>query len=263
MGSSSKKKKTASAQSDDDDDDDKKEKKKKKKKADDEDESDASDKDPGADKKAAAGITVPGGAGFIVPSGGAYSHMDEAIGDKRLVIDTYAYAIKDYPRAKLHTDFESTAKTAGWTCTKSGATDYDCAKDGTTIGVLFGEAGEGETKINVFPARAGAAPTAPATPSSGGATVFAGTYASAWGNVVFTQKAAEPSRVLGRYPKGSLVCTPQDQKLDCSWAESGAAGRARFTKGADGNMIGSWGNGGSSSSGGAWNLTLKTPGAIE
>ncbi len=107
--------------------------------------------------------------------------------------------------------------------------------------------------------------------------VFAGTYASSRGSVgsgslgkgavdsgavVLTQRASDPSRVSGRYSRGTLDCVAQMHDLDCNWMEPTATGRVVFAKEASGNLAGRWGNG-PNLTGGVWNLQLVATGSAQ
>ncbi len=256
LGGSSKSKKSAADESDEDDD--KKSKKKKKKKKDAETDEDEVDETPSAKPKpAGGGVPVPGIAGFVVPSGGMHQRPSLNIEGKVLEFENYTYPLPAFPREKLHADFNREIAAAGWSVRKDASLGYIASKDGVEVSVLFGEAGEAETKINVFPPKAAAPP-----PPPGGDVVFAGAYSSVWGVVTLTQARATPLTVTGKYGRGSMKCAALGEKLDCAWVESSGAGRAAFTRDATGNLKGTWGNGGSSTSGGAWNLTLTKAGTL-
>ncbi len=92
-------------------------------------------------------------------------------------------------------------------------------------------------------------------------------YKSTEGDALLIQYAANPSKVVGAYSgrvKGKLDCTAEGSVLTCDWAEKGSpGGRAQFTRGADGNMVGAWGMGKRTSGGGKWNWTLVSAGRLE
>jgi len=260
-GKDSKSKKDKDKDKDKDDDDDDKKSKKSSKDKDDEDEPDDKKK---ADKKP-VGVEVPGVAGFVVPPGGVHKHIDMPIGDKTLSFENYTYPVKDFPRDKLRESFQKTLTDAGWKVAANGAVEYLATKGSLQVKTMFGEAEPNETKINVFPAE-GAAPgasTGTPTPVAGDTPLYAGSYTSAWGTVTLEQASATPTTVTGRYSRGVLKCTTNGAKLDCSWAESSSSGRAAFTRDAEGNVNGTWGSGGSATSGGPWNLKLKTAGQLK
>lgn len=95
---------------------------------------------------------------------------------------------------------------------------------------------------------------APAAPNAKGTatTSFAGTYRSNFGPTTFAQNG---SAIAATYPKGSMVCQPSGNTLDCDWKEGGLSGKAKLTKAADGTLNGTWGNGASNTNGGSWVFT--------
>lgn len=83
---------------------------------------------------------------------------------------------------------------------------------------------------------------------------FAGTYRSTWGDTVFTEAG---DAVSATYPGGTLSCAVKDGALDCAWKEGGASGKAHLTRQPNGNIEGTWGNGGSDQGGGQWTFEPK------
>jgi len=265
LGCDSKSKKSSS--SEDDDDGDKKKKKKDKDKDKDDAKGDASGEASGKAAAKPVGVEVPGIAGFVVPIGGKYEHQKIELGEKVLEFENYTYPLKDFDRPGLKKTFKEGLTNAGWIVTQDPGkdTNFTVTKGTTSVEVMFGEAGTDETKINVMPPKtvAGVPPVPPpgdATPA--GVVVFAGSYSSIWGPVTLEQSKATPNKVTGRYSKGTVSCTATDKKLDCSWAERGSSGRAVFTKDDKGDLPGTWGSGGSSAGGGAWNLKLTKAGEL-
>jgi Astacin (Peptidase family M12A) len=82
-------------------------------------------------------------------------------------------------------------------------------------------------------------------------TGFAGSYSSDRGAVSCTESG---STVNCTIPGGTMVCTVQGSGLDCGWF-GGGQGRAAFTRQANGDLTGSYGDFLSNNSRGAWNLT--------
>jgi len=93
-------------------------------------------------------------------------------------------------------------------------------------------------------------PTTPPGPVASGS--FAGKYSSERGAVACTQSG---SSVSCRYPGGTMLCAVRgSNQLDCGWV-GGGQGRARFQRGSNGVLAGTWGDMLSTNSRGAWNLT--------
>jgi hypothetical protein len=86
---------------------------------------------------------------------------------------------------------------------------------------------------------------------------FAGIYRSTFGDVRLRQ---QPGSVEGTYPGGTLKCASAGPVLDCDWREGTATGKARLTREATGDLVGTWGNGLSNSSGGPWRFNLLSAG---
>lgn len=83
---------------------------------------------------------------------------------------------------------------------------------------------------------------------------FAGDYISTYGTVNLVES---PGKVKGTYPGGTLDCTPRGAVIDCGWKDSSGFGRSTLTRQANGNLSGTWGNGGSSTDGGTWLFRKK------
>ncbi len=131
-------------ESEDDDSSSKKKKKKRKKKR----------KKKGDDDDAGKSTAVPGIDGFVVPAGGKHKRQSLNLGERSLAFEGYTYPTKDFPRENLHADFKKLLTKAGWTVAKpDGGTKYVVTRDAVEVDVLFGEAGESETKINVMEPR--------------------------------------------------------------------------------------------------------------
>lgn len=81
---------------------------------------------------------------------------------------------------------------------------------------------------------------------------FRGTYVSNWGKAKCTQVKRNVN-CLYAGKSGSMDCKVIGEKeLECEWEEPGASGKAKLTKKDDGKISGTWGNGSSSTNGGAW-----------
>lgn len=80
---------------------------------------------------------------------------------------------------------------------------------------------------------------------------FSGKYRSNWGTTTFTQIG---STVRAVYPRGTMTCQASGSVLNCTWYEGGARGGARLVRKDNGTIQGTWGNGGSSTNGGAWSF---------
>ena len=83
------------------------------------------------------------------------------------------------------------------------------------------------------------------------ATGFAGTYSSNRGDVSCNEAGAT---VNCSFPGGTMVCTVQGSQLDCGWFGTGQ-GRAVFTRQANGDLRGTYGNLLSNNDMGAWDMT--------
>lgn len=100
-------------------------------------------------------------------------------------------------------------------------------------------------------------PGAPApAPAPGVAQGFGGTYSSSRGDVVCGESG---QFVNCSYPGGTLACATDGARLDCSWFGSGS-GRAVFTRQANGDLSGTYGDLLSPDSRGRWDL-VRTSGA--
>ncbi len=265
----SKSKKEKKDKDDEDEDEDGENDKKKKRKGKDEksskpaQEDDEPEEKKPEEKKPAAGVEVPGIAGFVVPPGGTHKHVDMPMGEVQMKFENYTYPLKDFPREKLREAFQKQLTDAGWKVSSNGPIEYKVEKGSVAVKVLFGEAGSDETKINVFPPESASATPTPSSSAGGDAVVYAGTYASPWGVVTLEQASAAPTAVTGKYPRGTLKCGANGNKLDCTWTESSNFGRAAFTRDAAGNLNGTWGSGGNATNGGQWNLKLTKAGALK
>lgn len=112
------------------------------------------------------------------------------------------------------------------------------------------------------PASAGGSAAAPAADASASASagesgldVYAGDYVTEWGGCTLK---VDGDKVKGVCPgRGtSLSCKPDKDSLMCSWSESSGSGGARLRRdAATGRLNGTWGSGGSMSSGGSWTFT--------
>jgi hypothetical protein len=83
---------------------------------------------------------------------------------------------------------------------------------------------------------------------------FAGTYLSTWGDTVFTHVE---DTVTATYPGGKLVCAADNDKLECTWREESATGKARLYRKPDGIIEGTWGHGLEDKGSGVWTFTPK------
>src|SRR5262249_10350472 len=86
---------------------------------------------------------------------------------------------------------------------------------------------------------------------------FAGVYRSTYGDVRVRQ---EGNVVKGKYNSGKFTCAASGKDLDCSWDEGSTIGKAKLTKQANGDLDGTWGNGGSATDGGRWLFHLLSAG---
>ena len=105
------------------------------------------------------------------------------------------------------------------------------------------------------PAVATRAPGPSATPapvpsSSAANGSFTGTYSSSRGNVSCNQGGLF---VQCQYPNGSMFCAANGPELACTWS-GGGQGRATFQRQTSGVLAGTWGDGLSPNSRGAWDL---------
>lgn len=91
--------------------------------------------------------------------------------------------------------------------------------------------------------------SSPATSASAGAHDFAGTYDSTEGRATITQKGFD---VTIRYKTGHADCDAAGPTLTCTWHEGTDYGAARLSRVAGGKLVGTWGVGKSSTSGGEW-----------
>jgi hypothetical protein len=104
------------------------------------------------------------------------------------------------------------------------------------------------------------APKPAATPSAPEETIedFAGTYVTNWGKARCTQVKRNVN-CLYAGKSGSLDCKVVGAKdLECDWEEPGLSGKAKLTKKDDGRLVGTWGNGASTTNGGPWNFKPST-----
>ncbi len=250
--------KSSSKDKDKDGKDGKKKKKSKKSADDDDDKSsgkgeDKSKDDDDDDDDAPKNVEVPGTKGFVVPPGGNYKHNVFDIGDQKVVLDSYEYPVKDFPRPALRKSFGKAAKDAGWKLDGEIATaqSFTARKKGQSITVMFGENKPESTIINVAP---------PIPDDSGGdgdgapAEDFTGVYNTNFGVATVTQTG---SKVNFKYPIGTGACTAAGKVLKCHWIESNGSGDAILTKQTDGKLTGTWGNGQSATNGGGWTFTPK------
>jgi hypothetical protein len=76
---------------------------------------------------------------------------------------------------------------------------------------------------------------------------FAGVYRSTYGDVRVRQ---EGNVVKGKYNSGTFTCAAAGKSLDCSWDEGSSVGKAKLAKLDNGDLDGTWGNGGSATDGG-------------
>lgn len=90
-------------------------------------------------------------------------------------------------------------------------------------------------------------------PATGG---YAGSYSSQQGSVSCTQTGVA---VQCTFSTGSLWCTANGDELGCAWTGSAGQGRAVFRRQATGVLAGTWGDGLSADSRGAWDLTPSGP----
>jgi hypothetical protein len=85
---------------------------------------------------------------------------------------------------------------------------------------------------------------------------FKGTYVTNWGKAKCTQVKRNVN-CLYAGKSGSMDCkVVGDKELDCDWDEPGASGKSKLTKKDDGRLVGTWGNGQSSTNGGPWVFKL-------
>ena len=89
----------------------------------------------------------------------------------------------------------------------------------------------------------------PSRPTNGS---FSGNYISQQGNLSCSQNGAA---VQCSFPAGTLWCTAAGDDLNCGWTGSGGQGRAAFRRQPSGVVAGTWGDGFSANSRGAWDLT--------
>ena len=85
---------------------------------------------------------------------------------------------------------------------------------------------------------------------------FSGDYSSHWGPVKCTQTKSKV-RCVYTATKARMDCEASGKRLVCTWTERKGRGRAKFTRQANGNLIGTWGYRQSDSNRGAWMLTKK------
>ena len=223
----------------------KSDKKEKKHSADDDDDDD--DDEP-------KGVEVPGTKGFLVPPGGTYKHNSFDVGDQTLVMESYEYPIKKFPRAELRKSLGAFAKQAGWKLKQDvkDAPSVDAVKKGQMVTVLIGEAKPETTILNVTPPIP--APDGDDGSGEGSGESFAGDYNSNFGAATITQQG---TKVTIKYALGTATCTAAGKKLTCHWIETTSSGDAVMTKQADGKLVGTWGSGSSSTNGGGWTFTPK------
>ena len=109
-----------------------------------------------------------------------------------------------------------------------------------------------EEKAAPVPAAAEPAPVAtPAAPEEK-IEDFRGTWTSNWGKAKCTQVKRNVN-CLYAGKSGSMDCKVVGEKdLECDWEEPGLTGKAKLTKKDDGRLVGTWGNGSSSTNGGPW-----------
>jgi hypothetical protein len=257
VGGSSKKSKKSSDDEEEDEDSSSKKKKKKKKKSDEEDEerADATREEGASSSSGSSGPTPPPPAPPTPPTGGGDAFAGvyrSTYGDVR-VRPTPTGVSGTYPGGEL-------------ACTASGS-DLDCDwKDSAgsgkakltrqSNGDLSGTWGYGASATSggswLFALLRAGDPGSTGTEAAVGS--FAGQYVSTYGTVVLNESGG---RVTGTYPGGSLVCAPSGAVLNCDWREGGTSGRAILTRQANGDLSGTWGNGGSATSGGSWLFRKK------
>lgn len=92
-------------------------------------------------------------------------------------------------------------------------------------------------------------PTPTSAPASN--TSFTGNYSSPRGSVSCNQGGL---LVQCQYPGGSMFCAASGLELGCTWS-GGGQGRATFQRQPSGVLAGTWGDGFSTNSRGAWDLT--------
>ena len=94
---------------------------------------------------------------------------------------------------------------------------------------------------------------------AGGHADFSGTYTQylATGSGVCTFKQVGVT-IHGDCNDGEkITCTVGGNNANCNWAMQGGGGKAYITKTANGTIVGTWGNGNSSTDGGAWQLVPR------
>lgn len=111
-----------------------------------------------------------------------------------------------------------------------------------------------------LPAPPSLPPTAPSAPApapapSAAAASFTGSYSSARGAVSCSQGGLF---VQCTYPGGSLFCAANGPELACTW-NGGGQGRAAFQRQSSGVLAGTYGDGFSANSRGAWDLVPSAP----
>ena len=94
-----------------------------------------------------------------------------------------------------------------------------------------------------------AQPVTPAASGSAGVVGFAGTYESTEGKATLTQSGFD---VTIHYAAGHADCDVAGNTLTCTWHEGSDYGAARLTRVDGGKLLGTWGVGKSSTSGGEW-----------
>jgi len=86
---------------------------------------------------------------------------------------------------------------------------------------------------------------------------YRGKYRTNWGSAKCTQ-AKRNVNCLYAGKGGGLECKiseDDEDLLECDWDEPGLSGKAKLRRKPDGKLVGSWGNGSSSTNGGPWVFT--------
>ena len=124
------------------------------------------------------------------------------------------------------------------------------ALDKAAIAELYGGASGAQIPVPTTQPPLGNSPQQPPQASAG----FAGSYASERGELTCQQTGFT---VGCTYPGGQLSCAVHGgNRLECGWSGQGQ-GRASFVRQANGVLKGTWGDGFSANSRGAWTLTPK------
>jgi len=99
-------------------------------------------------------------------------------------------------------------------------------------------------------------PTPPSVPPPATSGGFAGSYVSQRGQVDCRQQASFGS-VTCQFPGGSMICVINGSQLTCQWGGNVGQGRAELARQSSGVLVGTYGDGTSSTNRGSWTLTPR------